>query len=98
MVEACVVIMVGLTRRAILVWLGAALLGWIAGDVIATDPAIQPKLQELFASWFGTNVDAFLAWFGVDTGAGAGAEIASAAAGVIVVLVAGWIWRARRWW
>ena len=26
----------------VLVWAGAALLGWIAGDVIATDPAIVP--------------------------------------------------------
>ena len=96
-VGGAALIMAILNRLPILIWAGAALLGWIAGDVIATDPAIQPKLQELFASWFGTNVDAFLAWFGVDTGAGAGAEIASAAAGVIVVLVAGWIWRARRW-
>jgi YjbE family integral membrane protein len=95
-VGGAALIMAILNRLPILIWAGAALLGWIAGDVIATDPAIQPKLQELFASWFGTNVDAFLAWFGVDTGAGAGAEIASAAAGVIVVLVAGWIWRARR--
>jgi len=30
-----------------LLWAGAALLGWIAGDVIATDPAIHPKLQPI---------------------------------------------------
>ena len=29
---------------------GAALLGWIAGDVIATDPAVHPKLDALFAA------------------------------------------------
>jgi uncharacterized membrane protein YeaQ/YmgE (transglycosylase-associated protein family) len=85
-----------LNRLPILIWAGAALLGWIAGDVIATDPAIHPRLQELFAAWFGANVDGFLAWFGMDTRAGAGAEIASAVAGVIVVLVAGSIWRRRR--
>ena len=95
-VGGAALIMAILNRLPILIWAGAALLGWIAGDVIATDPAIEPKLQELFASWFGTNVDTFLAWFGMDTRAGAGAEFASAAAGVIVVLVAGWIWRTRK--
>lgn len=95
-VGGAALIMALLNRLPILIWAGAALLGWIAGDVIATDPAIQPRLQELFAAWFGANVDGFLAWFGMDTRAGAGAEIASAVAGVIVVLVAGSIWRRRR--
>jgi YjbE family integral membrane protein len=95
-VGGAALIMVILNRLPILIWAGAALLGWIAGDVIATDPAIHPRLQELFAAWFGANVDGFLAWFGMDTRAGAGAEIASAVAGVIVVLVAGSIWRRRR--
>jgi YjbE family integral membrane protein len=95
-VGGAALIMALLNRLPILIWAGAALLGWIAGDVIASDPAIQPKLQELFAAWFGANVDGFLAWFGMETRAGAGAEIASAVAGVIVVLVAGSIWRRRR--
>ena len=95
-VGGAALIMAILNRLPILIWAGAALLGWIAGDVIATDPAIYPRLQQLFAAWFGANVDAFLAWFGMDTRAGAGAEIASAVAGVIVVLVAGSIWRRRR--
>jgi YjbE family integral membrane protein len=33
-----------LDRFPILVWAGAALLGWIVGEVIATDPAIEPVL------------------------------------------------------
>jgi YjbE family integral membrane protein len=94
-VGGAALIMAILNRLPILIWAGAALLGWIAGDVIATDPAIQPKLQELFASWFGTNLDALLAWFGMDTRGGAGAEVAAALAGVTIVLVAGWIWRTR---
>ena len=44
-VAGAALIMALLTRLPILVWLGAALLGWIAGDVIATDPAIEPKLR-----------------------------------------------------
>jgi hypothetical protein len=37
------------------------LLGWIAGDVIATDPAVHPKLQALFAGPVGVKLDALLA-------------------------------------
>ena len=38
-VAGAALIMALLTRLPILVWAGAALLGWIAGEVIATDPA-----------------------------------------------------------
>ena len=48
-VAGAALIMALLSRLPILVWAGAALLGWIAGDVIATDPAIHPKLDALFA-------------------------------------------------
>jgi YjbE family integral membrane protein len=97
-VGGAALIMALLNTLPILVWAGAALLGWIAGDVIATDPAIQPKLHALFASWFGANFDAFLAWFGMAprNAGGAGAEVVCALLGVIVVLVAGSIWRRRK--
>jgi predicted tellurium resistance membrane protein TerC len=97
-VGGAALIMALLDRLPFLIWAGAALLGWIAGDVIATDPALHPKLQSLFAGWFGASFDAFLAWLGITTrtiGA-AGAEIAFAVLGVIVVLVAGSIWRRRK--
>jgi len=97
-VGGAALIMALLNSLPILVWAGAALLGWIAGDVIATDPAIQPKLQALFAKWFGVNFDALLAWFGMAprNAGGAGAEVVCALLGVIVVLVAGSIWRRRK--
>ena len=60
-VAGAALIMALLNRLPILVWAGAALLGWIAGDVIATDPAIHPKLQALFAGPLGAKLDAFLA-------------------------------------
>ena len=97
-VGGAALIMALLNSLPILVWAGAALLGWIAGDVIATDPAIQPKLQALFAKWFGVNFDALLAWFGMAprNAGGAGAEVVCALVGVIIVLVAGSIWRRRK--
>lgn len=37
-----------INRFPILIWAGAALLGWIAGDVISTDPALMPYLVAPF--------------------------------------------------
>src|SRR5437763_16626978 len=54
-VGGAALIMAVLNRLPILVWGGAGLLGWIAGDVIATDPAIRDKLQVLFAHSVGVN-------------------------------------------
>ena len=98
-VAGAALIMALLTRMPILVWAGAALLGWIAGDVIATDPALHPKLQSLFDGMVGSNLDALLAMFAISprfAGGGNGGEVICAALGVIVVLIAGSIWRSRR--
>jgi YjbE family integral membrane protein len=98
-VAGAALIMALLSRLPILVWAGAALLGWIAGDVIATDPAVHPILQRFFDGPVGIKLDALLAVLGVAPrfgGGGHGGEILCAVLGVIVVLVAGWIWRKRR--
>src|SRR6202789_1782430 len=46
-VAGAALIMFVLDRFPILVWLGALLLGWIAGEVIESDPAVQPWLHRL---------------------------------------------------
>jgi len=97
-VAGAALIMALLTRLPILVWAGAALLGWIAGDVIATDPAIHPKLDALLSGPFGTKLDSMLASFGATphfANHGNGGELVCAALGVIVVLAIGAIWRKR---
>jgi YjbE family integral membrane protein len=97
-VAGAALIMALLTRLPLLVWAGAALLGWIAGDVIATDPAIHPKLDALLSGSFGTKLDSMLAPFGAAphfSNHGTGGELACAVLGVIVVLVVGAIWRKR---
>ncbi|MGZ8309860.1 MAG: TerC family protein, partial [Rhodoplanes sp.] len=43
-VAGAALIMSLLDRFPILVWAGAALLGWIVGEVIVTDPAIEPLI------------------------------------------------------
>jgi YjbE family integral membrane protein len=90
-VAGAALIMALLTRLPILVWAGAALLGWIAGDVIATDPAIEPKLSALFSGPLGTKLDSILA--AINIAHGHSSEFVLAVLGVIVVLVAGGIWR-----
>ena len=98
-VAGAALIMALLNRLPILVWAGAALLGWIAGDVIATDPAVYPKLQALFAGPAGVKLDALLVSFGIAprfANGGNGGEVVCAVLGVIVVLVAGAIWRRRK--
>ena len=64
-VAGAALIMALLNSLPILVWAGAALLGWIAGDVIATDPAIEPKLHALFDGPVGAKLDAMLASLGI---------------------------------
>ena len=98
-VAGAALIMALLNRLPILVWAGAALLGWIAGDVIATDPAIQPQLQDLFAGAVGVKLDAMLGSLGIGprfANGGNGAEVVCAVLGVIIVLIAGSIWRKRK--
>ena len=98
-VAGAALIMALLTRLPILVWAGAALLGWIAGEVIATDPAVAPVLHRIFDGPLGTGLDAILAAVGIAphfAGGGHGAEIICGILGIIVVLVAGSIWRKRK--
>jgi YjbE family integral membrane protein len=42
-------------RFPIFIWLGAALLGWIAGEMIATDPMVVNWLQANVANWIMPN-------------------------------------------
>jgi YjbE family integral membrane protein len=97
-VAGAALIMALLNRLPILVWAGAALLGWIAGDVIATDPAVHPKLGALFAGTLGAKLDSLLVSLGAGphfADHGNGGEVLLAVLGVVVVLVAGAIWRKR---
>src|SRR4051794_38362617 len=98
-VAGAALIMALLTRLPALVWAGAGLLGWIAGDVIATDPAVHPILQRFFDGPAGAGLDRVLALLGVAprfAGGGSGAELALGVLGAVVVLAVGVLWRRRR--
>jgi len=98
-IAGAALIMMILDRMPILVWLGAALLGWIGGDVIATDPAIAPRLHRLLDGDVSLNIDTTSSTFGfvrhlkLD---GEIDELALAVIGAAAVLVVGSIWRRRK--
>jgi YjbE family integral membrane protein len=97
-IAGAALIMMVLDRFPILVWLGATLLGWIAGDVIATDPVTHPALQRL-GGQIALDLDAVPAIFGVSphfSPDGDLVEYICSVLGAIFVLAAGSIWRRRR--
>src|SRR6202035_1849669 len=98
-IAGAALIMMVLDRFPILVWLGALLLGWIAGDVIATDPAIAPRLHQLLAGDISFSLDATSAVFGVSPHFSLDGDLVEYIAsllGAIVVLSVGSIWRKRK--
>ncbi len=97
-VAGAALIMALLDRVPALIWLGAALLGWVAGEVIATDPALAPWLHRLFDGHIALDIDTTSTIFGFAKHLkfnGEIVEITLALLGVLVVLVVGSIWRRR---
>jgi YjbE family integral membrane protein len=97
-VAGAALIMALLDRLPALIWLGAALLGWIAGEVIATAPGVAPWLHRLLDGHIALDLDTTSTIFGFARHLRFGSEIGEltlAILGVIVVLVVGSIWRKR---
>ena len=87
-----------LDRVPALVWLGAALLGWVAGEVIATDPGVHPYLQRLLDGEIALNIDPTSAIFNLPSHLQMGTnlgELVLGLLGVAIVLVVGSMWRKR---
>ncbi len=98
-IAGAALIMMVLDRFPILVWLGALLLGWIAGDVMETDPAVQPWLHHLLDGTISIHLDAKSLAFGVAPNfdlEGELDEYLASVLGALTVLVVGSIWRRRR--
>ncbi len=98
-IAGAALIMLVLDRFPILVWLGAMLLGWIAGDVISSDPAIEPLLHRLIEGKIVLEIDGTSAIFGVAPQLRLDGELVETLAsvlGAVIVLVAGSVWRKRK--
>ncbi len=97
-VAGAAIIMALLDKLPVLVWFGAALLGWIAGEVIATDPAIAPWLHRALSGTVNLSIDSVSSMFGFTRNLRFGTELGEfmlGLLGIIVVLVWGSIWRSR---
>jgi YjbE family integral membrane protein len=93
-VAGAALIMVVLDRFPILVWLGALLLGWIAGQVIESDPAVQPWLYRLYDGSIASHLNAGSVIFGVPPHEATG--YLASILGAFTVLIAGSVWRRQR--
>ena len=93
-VAGAALIMALLTRMPALVWAGAGLLGWVAGEVMATDPAIVPYLRSFSDGPVGVQLDKLFGWTGLHfANGGHGAEVVFGLIGIAIVLVVGSMWR-----
>jgi YjbE family integral membrane protein len=98
-IAGAALIMMVLDRFPILIWLGAMLLGWIAGDVIASDPAVEPWLHRVLDGTIALHLEAKSLVFGVSPEFHIAGELDGYLAsilGAMVVLIAGSIWRKRK--
>jgi YjbE family integral membrane protein len=80
-----------LTKMPILVWAGAALLGWIAGELIVSDPGIIELMKSHFASWLYTPDPKEP----LKLAATPNVKHAAAAAGALFVVAVAWLLRRR---
>jgi YjbE family integral membrane protein len=75
----------------IFIWIGAALLGWIAGEMIATDPVIINWLKANMAGWIMPNPKNLTEIIPIKT-----LYYSAAAVGAAIVIMGGAFFRKRR--
>jgi YjbE family integral membrane protein len=73
-----------LTRYPILIWLGAALLGWVAGEMISEEPILDPFLHDLPIAQLASVLGKY-----------ATVHHIFAAAGALFVVAVGWFAQSR---
>ena len=97
-IAGAALIMLVLDRFPLLVWFGAMLLGWIAGDVIASDPVDQSFLHRVLDGQMVFSIDATSAIFGVSHLSFDGdlMDFLASGLGALAVLIVGTIWRRRK--
>jgi YjbE family integral membrane protein len=86
-----------LQRFPILVWGGAAILGWVAGGMLVTDPAIVPVRSRYIEGVAAINFDLKSTALGWDWSLARNTDLvdlAASLAGAVLVVTIGAIWRA----
>ena len=95
-IAGAALIMLVLDRFPVLIWIGAMLLGWIAGDVIVSDPIDQTLFHNLLNGHItieATSIILGASHFNLD---GDLVDFVASGLGAIVVLIIGTIWRRRK--
>jgi YjbE family integral membrane protein len=95
-IAGAALIMFVLDRFPVLIWIGAMLLGWIAGDVIASDPIDQSLFHSMLDGHISIEATSTIlgaSHFSLD---GDLMDFVASALGAIAVLIVGSIWRARK--
>ena len=95
-IAGAALIMLVLDRFPVLIWIGAMLLGWIAGGVIVSDPIDETLFHNLLNGHItieATSTILGASHFNLD---GDLADFVASALGAIIVLIVGTIWRRRK--
>jgi YjbE family integral membrane protein len=95
-IAGAALIMLVLDRFPVLIWIGAMLLGWIAGGVIVSDPIDETLFHNLLNGHItieATSTILGASHFNLD---GDLMDLAASAVGAILVLIIGTIWRRRK--
>jgi YjbE family integral membrane protein len=93
--SAIVLALIG--RFPVIVWAGGAVLGWVAGELFVSDPVIESRLDALASVNFDVNpalseaTRRFADQLGMSL-----AQLAFAASGALIVILAGAAWRRAR--
>jgi YjbE family integral membrane protein len=95
-IAGAALIMLVLDRFPVLIWIGAMLLGWIAGGVIVSDPIDETLFHNILDGHItieATSTILGASHFNLD---GDLMDLAASAVGAILVLIIGTIWRRRK--
>jgi YjbE family integral membrane protein len=96
-VAGSAVVLALIERFPIIVWAGGAVLGWVAGQLFVSDPVIESRLDALASVNFDVNpalseaTRRFADQLGMSL-----AQLAFAASGALIVILAGAAWRRAR--
>jgi YjbE family integral membrane protein len=88
------VVLALIERFPIIVWAGGAVLGWVAGELLVSDPVIKLRLDALALTSFGapSAIAGAMRNFADQLGLSL-AELAFGALGALIVILAGALWR-----
>jgi YjbE family integral membrane protein len=87
-VAGSAIVLALIERLPIIIWIGGAILGWVAGELLVSDPLLAPRMMALMKPIFGADSHAVS---GLDA-----PHIVFGLLGAVIVIIAGRSWRRMR--